>query len=89
MTNSDATLTGGPRDGETVATDGTGLLEYDIDGLVHRYIRTSNHNEATGAFAYNYDGVVDPTGAQDGAENAKDRQASPLADREGGQPGEK
>jgi hypothetical protein len=82
MTDSDAILVGGPRDGTPVAADGAGLLEIEIDGMVHRYIPTKQHRDDKAV--YTYDGVVDPRGAADGAENAKNRQASPLADREDG-----
>jgi hypothetical protein len=69
-------LVGGPRDGET-ATAGDALLEIEIDGLLHRYIRTTT--ERDGRPAYNYDGAVDPGGAESGVENARARLASPAA----------
>lgn len=82
MSDNDAVLQGGPRDGTPFSSQGAGLVEVEIDGLVHRYILTGKRQESEGSEAavYTYDGVVDPTGAQDGAEHAKSRMASPLAD---------
>jgi hypothetical protein len=81
MTNSDALLQGGPRDGTEFDSEGAGLIELEIDGMVHRYIPTMRR--AGDKVVFTYDGMVDPTGAQDGVENAKDRLASPTAaDRE-------
>ena len=56
-------------------------MELEIDGLVHRYIRTTQDRERNGAAltVYNYDGVVDPDGAQPGIEDSSQRVASPLA----------
>jgi hypothetical protein len=84
---SDAIFTGGPQDGnETTAAD-AGLVEVEIDGLVHRYIRTSQRRATSGGelTIYTYDGVIDPTGAEDGVEHAVDRAASPLAAQPGDQ----
>ena len=66
----DAILIGGPRDGNPVNAEDTALIELEIDGLVHRYLRTTAHREHDGRSlpVYNYDGEVDPTGAQSGAE---------------------
>ncbi|WP_203718986.1 hypothetical protein [Asanoa siamensis] len=81
MTTSDALLQGGPRDGTEFASEGAGLIELEIDGKVHRYIPTMRRLDDKAV--YTYDGEVDPTGAQDGVENARDRSASPTAaDRE-------
>jgi hypothetical protein len=78
MADVDAVLVGGPRDGTRFAAGGVGLVELEIDGLVHRYIRTTTHRGDL--LAYTYDGEIDPDGAADGVENARARQASPLAD---------
>jgi hypothetical protein len=78
MTNTDVVLQGGPRDGSTFASDGLGLIEIEIDGMVHRYIPTTKHSAQHPV--YTYDGMVNPAGAEDGVEQAHDRLASPLAD---------
>jgi hypothetical protein len=75
--NNDAMLVGGPRDGQTMTTGGDALIEVEIDGLLHRYIKTTT--ERDGHPAYNYDGVVDPNGAESGVEDARARLASPAA----------
>jgi hypothetical protein len=81
MANSDALLQGGPRDGTQFNAEGAGLIELEIDGMVHRYIPTTRRVDDK--VLYTYDGMVDPTGAQDGVERAEDRLASPTAaDRE-------
>ncbi|MEV4537496.1 hypothetical protein AB0J82_27335 [Asanoa sp. NPDC049518] len=77
MTTSDALLQGGPRDGTEFNAEGAGLIELEIDGMMHRYIPTMRREGDKTVFTY--DGVVDPTGAQDGVESAKDRLASPTA----------
>jgi hypothetical protein len=68
--NADAVFVGGPRDETTFAAGDTALVELEIDGLVHRYIRTTAHRERDGRelLVYNYDGEIDPTGARSGAE---------------------
>jgi hypothetical protein len=76
--NTDAILQGGPRDGTAFTADGAGLVELEIDGMVHRYIVTTEQD--AGRRVYTYDGMVDPRGAEDGVESAGDRRASPLAD---------
>lgn len=43
--NNDAMLVGGPRDGQTVATGEDALIEIEIDGLMHRYIRTTTERD--------------------------------------------
>lgn len=81
MTNSDALLQGGPRDGTEFNAEGAGLIELEINGMVHRYIPTMRRVDDKVVFTY--DGMVDPNGAQDGVERAEDRLASPTAaDRE-------
>jgi hypothetical protein len=66
----DAIFVGGPRDGELFHASDAGLVELEIGGMIHRYIRTTQHRERDGQsyLVYNYDGEVDPTGAQSGAE---------------------
>jgi hypothetical protein len=76
----DVILVGGPRGGEVVPSEGEALVEVEIDGMLHRYIKTNA--ERDGYRVYNYDGMVDPTGAQSGVENAEARLASPAAHRE-------
>ncbi|GAA1751684.1 hypothetical protein [Luedemannella helvata] len=77
MTDNDAVLVGGPGDGTTFEAEGAGLVELEYEEMVHRYIPTTQARE--GMAVYTYDGVVDPGGASDGAEDAQDRMASPLA----------
>ncbi|NJC73558.1 hypothetical protein HC031_28095 [Planosporangium thailandense] len=69
-TDHDAIFVGGPRDGELFDSNDTGLIQLEIGGLVHRYIRTTAHRDRDGRsyLVYNYDGEVDPRGAQSGAE---------------------
>jgi hypothetical protein len=78
----DVVLAGGPRDGETVQAGGAGLLEIEVGGMIHRYIPTTKTRPADGAElpVYNYDGMVNPAGAEDGIEDAGRRMTSPLAD---------
>jgi hypothetical protein len=70
MSDTDAIFIGGPRDETLFAAGDAALIEVEIDGLVHRYIRTTAHRERDGrqVLVYNYDGELDPTGAQSGAE---------------------
>lgn len=66
----DAILAGGPRDGVLTAANGTDVMELEIDGLLHRYVVTTKQREQDGRSytLYNYDGEIDPTGAQPGVE---------------------
>jgi hypothetical protein len=82
MTNADAILQGGPCDGDTYPANGAGLVEVEIEGMVHRYIPTTQRLGDAGSerAVYTYDGMINPGGGEDGAERAKDRLASPLAD---------
>jgi len=68
--STDAILVGGPRDGTPFTAEDAGLVELEIDGLVHRYIRTTAHRDRDGRslLVYNYDGEIDPNGAESGAE---------------------
>jgi hypothetical protein len=79
-TNTKAYLVGGPRDGSSQDAEGA-LLEIEIDGMIHRYIRTTKqHGE--GSTVYNYDGMVAPGGGEPGVEDPAARVASPKADAE-------
>jgi hypothetical protein len=66
----DAVLTGGPRDGALLRSDGEAVAEVEIDGLLHRYQITTKTREHDGASltVYAYDGVIDPSGAEPGVE---------------------
>ena len=72
-TTYDAILVGGPRDGSLHASDGSALLQVEIDGLIHRYIVTTKQHEQDGGSytVYNYDGEVNPNGAQSGVETRR------------------
>jgi hypothetical protein len=66
----DALLIGGPRDGTPFDAQDVALVELEIEGLVHRYIRTTRQRDWNGRSmrVYNYDGVVDPGGATPGVQ---------------------
>ncbi|HLL68086.1 MAG TPA: hypothetical protein VK453_20570 [Micromonosporaceae bacterium] len=66
----DAILVGGPRDGEPYAAEEAAVVELEIEGLVHRYIRTTKTREHGGHSypVFNYDGEIDADGAQSGVE---------------------
>jgi hypothetical protein len=68
--SNDAIFIGGPRDQTPFSAGDSALVEVELEGLVHRYIRTTAHREVEGreVLVYNYDGEIDPTGAQSGAE---------------------
>ena len=53
-------MIGGPRDGETFTAPDTALVTHEIDGLTHRYIRTTATRDVDGRqlLVYNYDGEV-------------------------------
>jgi hypothetical protein len=70
QTEQDAIFVGGPRDGELLQSEQVAVVELDIDGLVHRYIRTTQERDQGGSsyVVYNYDGEIDPNGAQSGVE---------------------
>ena len=74
-------MTGGPSDDTVVTAGDTGLVELEINGLIHRYIRTTQQRERDGATltVYNYDGEVAPGGGESGSESGPDRLASPMA----------
>ncbi|MEU5830095.1 hypothetical protein [Micromonospora tulbaghiae] len=81
-TNTKAYLVGGPRDGSSQDTDGKALVEIEIDGMIHRYIRTTKQHGDDGV-VYNYDGMVAPGGGEPGVEDPAARVASPKADEQG------
>jgi hypothetical protein len=74
--SADAVFVGGPNDGVTFTSDEVAVVEVPLDGLVHRYVRTTAHRDsgAVARIVYNYDGVIDPSGAMPGIQ----------ADRTGG-----
>lgn len=76
MDGTDAILVGGPRDETEFNADDAALVELEIDGLIHRYIRTTADRQREGRrlLVYNYDGVVDPTGATPGVETPAPRE---------------
>lgn len=80
-TNTNAYLVGGPRDGSTQQAE-SALLEIELDGMIHRYVRTTKQHGEDGT-VYNYDGMVAPDGGQPGVEDPAARVASPKADSEG------
>lgn len=69
-TRQDAIFVGGPREGTRFDSDQVAVVELEIDGLVHRYIRTTQERDVDGGSyaVYNYDGEIDPTGAKSGVE---------------------
>ncbi|MEU1689988.1 hypothetical protein [Micromonospora sp. NPDC005707] len=80
-TNTKAYLVGGPRDSSSQDAGDQALLEIEIDGMIHRYIRTTKQHD--GGTVYNYDGMVAPGGGEPGVEDPAARVASPKADAEG------
>ncbi|MGX1615198.1 hypothetical protein ACWIF8_15060 [Micromonospora chalcea] len=80
-TNTKAYLVGGPRDGSPQDADGKALVEIEIDGMIHRYIRTTKQHGDDGV-VYNYDGMVAPGGGEPGVEDPAARVASPKADEQ-------
>jgi hypothetical protein len=68
--SADAVLVGGPRDQTPYPASDAALVELEIDGLIHRYIRTTQERDHGGrsVAVYAYDGEVDPNGAQSGVE---------------------
>ncbi|MEV4811638.1 hypothetical protein [Micromonospora avicenniae] len=82
MNDNTAHLVGGPRDGSSHETRGDALVELEIDGMIHRYIRTTREHD-DGGVVYAYDGMVAPGGGEPGVEDPSARVASPRADAEG------
>jgi hypothetical protein len=76
----DAIFVGGPRDGSLLAADNEGLVEVEIDGLIHRYVVTTKQRERDGVSyrVYNYDGEIDPTGALPGVETPDGGRHNPV-----------
>jgi hypothetical protein len=60
--DSDAILIGGPRDGVLFRSESAAVVTLEIDGLIHRYLRTTAQREVGDSAlpVYNYDGVVRP-----------------------------
>ena len=56
----DAIMIGGPRDGEAFTAPDSALVTLEIDGLNHRYVRTTATRDVDGQqlLVYNYDGEV-------------------------------
>jgi hypothetical protein len=81
MTDCDAVFQGGPCDGMTHAAAGAGLVEIQIDGMVHRYIPTGRRGPEPGAelTVYTYDGMVVPARAATGAGHPE---VGPAPDRD-------
>jgi hypothetical protein len=69
MTNSDdAIMVGGPRDGEQLTAPDESLVLVELDGLMHRYVRTTANRQVGDRtlMVYNYDGVIRPEVANSG-----------------------
>jgi hypothetical protein len=81
--NKDVLLVGGPRDGATVDAAGAAVVELQIEGFIHRYVVTTKHRENGGRSykVYNYDGEIDPTGAQPGAETPDGGRHNPIQEQ--------
>jgi hypothetical protein len=79
-TRYDAILVGGPRDGALLHSADTAVVEIEIDGLMHRYVVTTQEreNEGRSYTVYNYDGEIDPTGAKPGAETPDGGRHTPI-----------
>jgi hypothetical protein len=79
----DAVLTGGPRDGALLRSDGEAVAEVEIDGLLHRYQITTKtrQHEGTSLTVYTYDGVIDPSGAEPGVETPQTGAHHPVDER--------
>jgi hypothetical protein len=73
-------LIGGPYDGIVIGTADQAVVELEREGLIHRYVKTSKHREHAGReyAAFNYDGVIDPTGSQPGIETPDGGHHTPL-----------
>ncbi len=67
----DALLIGGPRNETLFDAQDVALVELEINGLMHRYVRTTRHRDWDGRTlrVYNYDGVFDPDGVRSAAKN--------------------
>jgi len=82
METQDVYLKGGPLDKSVMDAAEGPLLEVAVDGLIHRYIATTTHQDAEGRNlpVFQFDGTVSPDGGSPGAEDPQNRLASPLAD---------
>jgi hypothetical protein len=78
----DAILVGGPREGALLRSEGGAVAELEIDGLIHRYVVTTKRREHQGASftVYNYDGVIDPSGAKAGVETPQGGHHEPVSE---------
>jgi hypothetical protein len=76
----DGIFVGGPRDGSLLASDDEALVEVEIDGFIHRYVVTTKLRKQNGMSytVYNYDGAIDPTGAQPGIETPDGGRHNPV-----------
>jgi hypothetical protein len=75
-------LVGGPRDGLVLDAVPSTVVELEIDGMIHRYVMTTKQRD-DGDRSYqvfNYDGEIDPTGAQPGAEIPDGGHHDPISD---------
>ncbi len=74
-------LVGGPRDGVILGTVDSAVVELEIDGMVHRYVvTTQSRDDGDNAYqVYNYDGEIDPSGAQPGAETPDGGRHNPIS----------
>jgi hypothetical protein len=82
----DAVLVGGPRDGATVDTGGAAVVEFEINGFIHRYVVTTKtakqHDQGERSYkVFNYDGEIDPRGAMPGAETPEGGHHDTLPDQ--------
>ncbi|GAB2594055.1 hypothetical protein Aab01nite_82540 [Paractinoplanes abujensis] len=82
-------LVGGPHDGDVIDGVDRALVELEIDGLVHRYIRTAATRESGGQTwtVYNYDGSVRPVMASDAHTKQEHQDTPDSSARTGGVPG--
>jgi hypothetical protein len=73
-------LVGGPYDGTRIAAHDRAVVELERDGLIHRYVTTSKQRDHDGESypVFNYDGEIDPTGAQPGIETPDGGHHEPL-----------
>lgn len=79
-TEYDAIFVGGPNDGALLAADGAPVVESEIDGFIHRYVITTKERQHDGGSytVYNYDGELDPSGAESGVETRDGSGQSPV-----------
>jgi hypothetical protein len=77
---SEVMLIGGPYDGIVLGPVDQAVVELERDGLIHRYVVTSKRRERDGHSyaAFNYDGEIDPTGAEPGIETPDGGHHTPI-----------